>query len=516
MTRSFRSLLLGLFTTLTLLPLLTPPLHAQRTVELTILHYNDFHAQNVPTTMNIRTDDGSRERVAVGGSAALKAWVDRERASAPNAVLLHAGDDFQGTPISSITKGRSQFELLELMQPDAMTLGNHEFDYGADNLRRLLPTVTFPIVSANLWDKSAGAPFVPRYRILRRDGMSVGVIGLAPPDLTELSLRENVRDLDVLDPAMAVRQTMRELEEKFDVRFVVVLSHMGLEQDSTLAATVDDIDVIVGGHSHTALWEPKRVNGTVIAQAGDKGRWLGRLALTVDADAGRVLRAHGTLLPTVVDAVTPDPVVAAAVAAFEAQVAEGLSEVIGTLETDWKRNSSGESNIGSWMADAMRAFAGADVAMHNSGGIRKNLAAGPITLRDIWEIAPFGNHFVTFEVTGAQLRGMLRHQAEVTGEFCQVSGLAYTWDFTAPEGARLVRAEVGGAPVDDARRYTVVTNNYIGGHLYDVFGLPEAGVEVRDVLPAHVDRDVFIDAVRAQGRVDSRVDGRITLIGERP
>jgi 2',3'-cyclic-nucleotide 2'-phosphodiesterase (5'-nucleotidase family) len=513
MKRAFRILLLVLFTTL---PLHAQPLQAQRTVELTILHYNDFHAQNVPTTMNVRSDDGSRERVAVGGSAAMKAWVDRERAAAPNAVLLHAGDDFQGTPISSITKGASQFALLELMQPDAMTLGNHEFDYGADNLRRLLPTVTFPVVSANLWDKSTGAPFVPRYRILRRDGMTIGIIGLAPPDLAQLSLRENVRDLDVLEPAMTVRQTMRELEEKFDARFIVVLSHMGFDQDSTLAATVDDIDVIVGGHSHTATWEPRRVNGAVIVQAGSRGRWLGRLALSVDADAGSVLRAHGTLLPTVVDAVTPDPTMAAAVEELERQVAEGLSETIGMLVTDWKRNSRGESNIGNWETDVMRAFAGADVAFQNSGGIRKNLDAGPVTLRDIWEIAPFGNHFVTFEVSGAQLRTMIRHQAEVTGEFCQVSGLAYTWDYAAAEGARLVRAEVGGAPIDDARTYTVVTSNYVGGHLHDVFGLPEAGVEVRAVLPTHVDRDVFIDAVRTQSRVDSRIEGRITLLGERP
>ncbi|MDT8325374.1 MAG: metallophosphoesterase, partial [Bacteroidota bacterium] len=217
MTRTFRFLSLALFAALSLHAL---PLHAQRTVELTILHYNDFHAQNVPTTMNVRNDDGSRERVDVGGAAAMKAWVDRERAAAPTAILLHAGDDFQGTPISSITRGASQFALLELMQPDAMTLGNHEFDYGADNLRRLLPTVTFPVISANLWDKSTGAPFVPRYRILRRDGMTIGVIGLAPPDLAQLSLRENVRDLDVLDPAMTVRQTKRELEEKFDARFI--------------------------------------------------------------------------------------------------------------------------------------------------------------------------------------------------------------------------------------------------------------------------------------------------------
>ncbi|MCB2205501.1 5'-nucleotidase C-terminal domain-containing protein [bacterium] len=499
-----------------LLLVLALPLQAQRMVELTILHYNDFHSQNVPTTTWLTQDDGSRGKVEVGGSAVLKAYIDRERAADPNPILLHAGDDFQGTPISSITKGRSQFRLLELIQPDVMTLGNHEFDYGADNIRHLLPTVTFPIVSANLWDKTIGAPFVPRYRVLHRDGMAIGVIGLAPPDLAELSLRENVKDLDVLDPAMVTRQTMKELERDFGVKFFIVLSHMGVEVDSALATNVDGIDVIVGGHSHTSLWVPKKINGTVIAQAGDKGRFLGRLSLTVDADEGRVVKSFGKLLPTVVADVTPDPVVGALVEELESEVAAGLSEQIGTLETDWKRSREGESNIGNWETDVMRAYAKADVAFQNSGGIRKDLDAGPITLRDIWEIAPFGNHFVMFQVSGAQLREMIHHQAMVTGEFCQVSGLAYTFDYEAPATQRIRRATVNGRNIKNDEVYSVVTSNYVGGHLHDVFGLPEAEIEVHEVLPTHVDRDVFIDAVRKQKNVRSQVEGRITLIGVKP
>lgn len=492
--------------------LLAVSLQAQ-TVDLTILHYNDFHAQNVPTTMNI-TVDGVKQKADVGGYAVLKAYVNRERAGRENVLLLHAGDDFQGTPISSITKGRSQFELLELMQPDVMTLGNHEFDYGADNLRALFPTVTFPIVSANLWDKSRGAPFVPRYRVLRRAGMSIGVIGLAPPDLKTLTLRSNVADLDVLDAAMATRQTMHELAERFGVKFFVVLSHMGVENDEALAAAVDGIDVIVGGHSHSLLRKPRNVNGTLIVQAGSKGRWLGRLDLTVDTAAGTVTKSWGQVIETVTGAVTPDPVMLAKVRSLEAVVDSGLSEVIGELVTPWVRGRDGESNVGSWQADVMRDFAQADIAFQNSGGIRKNLDAGPITLRDMWEISPFANEFVVFTVTGTQLLSMLHFQARETGEFCQVSGLRFTYDYDAPAD-RALTVEVNGAPVDPQRRYTVVTNSYVGGMLHDVFGLPEAEIEVRPAGSAAVDRDVFIDYVRQQKRIDSHTDGRITLKGQR-
>jgi 2',3'-cyclic-nucleotide 2'-phosphodiesterase (5'-nucleotidase family) len=492
--------------------LLTVSLQAQ-TVELTILHYNDFHAQNVPVNINA-TINGEKQKIAVGGYAAMKAYVQRERAQRPNVILLHAGDDFQGTPISSITKGRSQFELLELMQPDAMTLGNHEFDYGADNLRQLFPTASFPIISANLWDKKMGAPFVPRYRILQRGGMTIGVIGLAPEDLALLTMRSNVSDLDVLDPAMATRQTMHELEQRFGARFIVVLSHMGVEADSALAATVEGIDVIVGGHSHSALWKPKKVGGTLIVQAGSKGRWLGRLDMKVDAAKGTVDSSWEQLIETRIDDITPDPVMQAAVQKMESIVDSGLSEVIGELITDWQRGREGESNIGNWQADVMRDFAHADIAFQNSGGIRKNLSAGPITLRDMWEISPFANEFVIFPVTGAQLLDMLRFQATKTGEFCQVSGLRFTYDFDAAQENALT-AETSFGPVEPQRIYLVATNSYVGGHLHDVFGLPEAEITVSSAGSAAVDRDVFIDYVREQKRIDSKKDGRITIKGSR-
>ncbi len=495
--------------------LLAAPAFAQQAVELTILHYNDFHAQNVPTKITLPDADGVPRQVKVGGSAVLKAYIDRIRDTTVNLVLLHAGDDVQGTPVSSLTNGRSQFELLELLQPDAMTLGNHEFDHGTDNLRSLLTTVTFPIISANLWDKSRGAPFVPRYRILRTRGAVVGVIGLAPPELPALTMRENVKDLDVLEPAMAVRQTMHELEQRFGINLIVVLSHMGVDADSALAEAVDGIDVIVGGHSHTALHTPRRVNGTLIAQAGNRGQWLGKIDLRIDAAAGTVISHRGGLLPTRIDAVTPDPIVAAKVAELEALVDAGLREQIAVLETDWKINEKGESNIGNWQADVMRDFAKADIAFQNSGGIRKDLLAGPVTLRDMWEICPFGNEFVTFSVTGAQLLDMLRYQARKAAEFCQVSGLRYRYDFTAA-GSEALRAEIEGNPVDAGSTYIIATNSYVGGHLYDVFGLPEGSVEVRPVMPAAVDREVFIDYAREQRTISSKLEGRITIIGERP
>jgi 5'-nucleotidase len=167
------------------------------------------------------------------------------------------------------------------------------------------------------------------------------------------------------------------------------------------------------------------------------------------------------------------------------------------------------------MADRIRDYAQADIGLQNSGGIRKDIAAGPVTYRDLWEISPFGNEIVRFRVTGAQLRQMFLFQARKSSEFCQVGGMAYAYDERSG-GEPAFSISVGGAPVDDARSYTVATNSFVGGHLFDFFSLPEASIAVETVEPASTDRDVFIAAIKRQPRIVSSLEGRITIRRKQP
>ena len=482
--------------------------------KLTILHWNDFHSQNLPMKVTKKSDDGSRSTYDAGGYAYMKAYLDKFKRESKNTLVLHAGDDFQGTPISTITKGLSQIDLLNLILPDVMTLGNHEFDYGADNLRKILPLAKFPIVSADIFDNKNGKTFLPPYKIVERGSLKIGVIGLAPADLARLTLRENVAGLDILDAAIVLKKYIYELREKLQVQMIVLLSHMGVDEDKIIANSISGIDVIIGGHSHTALMHPIRLKGVIICQAGSKGRYLGKLDLIYDLDKKKIIKSDGNLIETVNEGMTPDAIVAAAVAAQEKQVDAGMKEVIGTLLVDWVRSGRGESNIGDWQCDVMRDFAKTDIAFQNSGGIRKNLPAGPITIRDLWEMNPFGNEFVSFSVTGAQLRSMMEWQVSTAkGELAQVSGLTYIADVTRPAQSRIQELKVNGGEVDTARTYSVVTNNYVSGHLYDLFGLPEKQILVKPVLPAHTDREVFINFIRRHPEVTSKIEGRIIIKG---
>jgi 2',3'-cyclic-nucleotide 2'-phosphodiesterase (5'-nucleotidase family) len=285
---------------------------------------------------------------------------------------------------------------------------------------------------------------------------------------------------------------------------------MGVDQDTLLAARRSDIDVIVGGHTHTALATPIRKGRAIIVQAGSRGRYLGRLDLDIDLDADSVLSYGGQLIETVAGRARPDSATAAQVAAFEEVVNAKLGERIGTLRTDWDRKEGApvEINIGNFASDVTRQAAGADIAFQNVGGIRKDLAAGPITVRDIWEIHPFGNTIVTFAVRGDVLRRMIEWQCSVRGrDFAQVSGMSYVYDSSRPAGTRLCEVSVGGRAIADSTMYTVATNNYIGAHVKEFFGLEPGSAEVRDT--GIVDRDAVIAHIRATPVIDSRIEGRI-------
>jgi 5'-nucleotidase/UDP-sugar diphosphatase len=474
---------------------------------LTILHWNDFHARNVPYKIVVRDTAKETDSVYyVAGSGNFLGYIKHYKDDRKDVAVMNAGDDFQGTPISSITFGRSQIELMNIINPDAMTLGNHEFDYGLENLENDLKLAQFPIVNANLFDKRSGRNFLPPYLVKSYGKVRVGIIGLIAPDLPILTMKDNIEGLEMLNHVQVIRKYVGELKKE-KVNLIIVLSHIGVDVDEVLADSVPDISVIVGGHSHTPLFKPVKRNRTVICQAGSYGRWLGKLDLMVDLNGDSVYSYKGKLIETVVGKVRPDSLAEAKANELEKMVSKELSEVIGTLETDWVRKFTEECNIGSWSADVMRDFAKTDIAFMNSGTIRKDLYAGDITVRDIWEIFPFNNHFETFRVSGKTLREMIEWQAAGKGELMQVSGIRYKYDSTKPFGQKVVSIEVGGLPLDDNRTYSVVTNNYVAGHIEDFFGISPKGLELTRLNK--LDHDLFIEAVRKQKNIASKVEGRI-------
>lgn len=468
--------------------------------KLRLLHFNDFHGQ-----LEAYAEPGHPDKVA--GIARLAAAVAAARAEDPSrpVLLLFAGDLLQGTVTSSLFLGIPDVALFDRLGVDAAAVGNHEFDYGQDVFRRLAVRAGFPFLSANLASQPVPLPVRP-YLVLAKPGAPrVAVLGLTTGELTTATHPRNVEGVSVEEPVAAARRLLPELHERADM--VVVLSHLGVADDRRLAQALPDVDLVVGGHNHLVLTQPAEESGVAIVQAGERGRWLGRLDL--DCRNGRMARIDYRLLDLSAQA-AEDPEVAAAAAAIAAEAERGLGQVVGTspLALDASREvlRRGEGVFGDFVADLAREITGAQVALFNGGGFRASIPAGPVTLKHIYQSFPFRNELALGRVSGSRLLAALARAAalppaENPGGFLQVSGLRYRI-----EDGRLAAAEIGGRPIDPTASYSVVLPDFLaaGGDGYAMLKDMDA-----QVMTGRLVSDMVIEAFRTGHPVPDAVDGRI-------
>lgn len=485
-----------------------PSAHAQDEVPITFLHWNDFHSANAPYQIKPRARE-SFEPYWVGGVAYLKGFLDSLKKTHPNSVTVFAGDEWQGSPVCSITKGWSQVPILQRIRPDVLTIGNHEFDYSDTLFYRFTHDAGLNYTSSNLFWKSNDSYFVRPFIIDTVGGLTIAFMGGMTDELPRVSFAKNIDRIYATPIVTGIRQAMAQVKARGYVPDLwVAVSHNGLDEDSVLAREIPELDVIIGGHSHTPMFHESRIGKTVIVQAGSRGRYVGELSVMY-SKSRRELAVRSYKLIETRHTVTPDTMLERVVREQELVVGKELGEVIGQLTVDWRvPYQKRESNLGSFEADVIREFAGADIALLNTGGLRKELAAGPITLRDVWEINPFNNSVVSLKVKGSDVIPMMTFALNNAESLTQISGLRYR---ARKQGAAysIVEATVGGKPIEAGRYYLVVMNNYMASHLSDMFGLDPALHPVSDFGVS--DKDVVIEGIRARKVISQGMDGRITI-----
>ena len=234
---------------------------AKKEKTITIYHTNDTHSQIFPFNSNLK----DTTKAGRGGFVRRVAFLDKERKENPDLLLFDSGDFSQGSPYYTMYKGDVEIGLMNLMKYDAVAIGNHEFDYGLDNMARLFKQATFPVVCAN-YDFS-GTPcegIVKRYTVIKRNGLRIGVFGLSP-QLEGLVVTANYLGTKYLDPIPVAREMVQLLRRKEKCDIVICLSHLGWKTDDRAASDeclikeTSGIDILLGGHTHTMFQTPPQV-----------------------------------------------------------------------------------------------------------------------------------------------------------------------------------------------------------------------------------------------------------------
>lgn len=510
---------------------------------LTILHINDMHARFEPINKYNSTCSAEDNEAGecFGGMARLKTGLDQRRqalaAEGRHVLTLSAGDQFQGSIFYTKYKGSLSAELMTMVGFDAMAVGNHEFDDGPEVLASFVDGVDFPVLFANtdLADEPLLKDKVPPYVIKEVGGETVAIIGLLAEDTDELaSPGPNVPFLHAED----VLPGLIEDVTAAGANKIVALSHMGMSRDREIAAAVDGIDVIVGGHSNTLLSNsiegadgpyPTMVTSpggaaTPIVQAFAYSKYLGELELVFDDD-GKVTAATGDLI-LLDDSIGEDPAVLARIEEAGAPLQELMNQVVGEAAAPIGGERADcrakECEMGVLVADAMldrMKDQGITIVIQNGGGLRASIDAGPITMGEVLTVLPFQNTIATFELTGAGIIKALENGAsqieEGAGRFAQVAGLRYTLDPKAEVGQRIsdvlvVQADNSLIPIDETAMYILASNDYMrsGGDGYDVF--QEEAVNAYDFGPNL--ENVVADYLAKNQPYEAHLDDRITIV----
>lgn len=489
---------------------------------LTILHTNDVHGRLKPIDYNGKKD--------VGGFAARAKLIKEIKSQNKNILVLDAGDIAQGTLFFKFFNGVPDVKFMSEAGYDAAELGNHEFDKGTSVVKKMVGSVNFPFLCANIrfLDNPELQKKVKPYTIKNYNGFKVGVIGLIAPDLK--TLVNNSQCLDVLNPAETSRNIIKEIDSKVDL--IVVLSHMGIDEDIKLANEVPQVDIIVGGHSHTFLRHPKRIlhgdTSTLIVQDGEFGVNLGELDVKIK-DKNVESYAYKQIP---VDGKNQDKIFAEKITKLSKKVDLLANQKIGQFKLPMEINSvkmkSGLTSAGTLVAQAIKAKTpDVDVVLQNAGGIRGNkiLPSGFITKADVFELYPFENTIVTAEIKGSELKSVLetssRFLPDSSSGFLQSFGVEYSVNTLQSrqilsddglcilkEGNRVFDIKINGTPVEMDKYYKVAMNDFIfnGGNGYSQFNNAK-NVQKTDMSI----QDAIIEYIKKNSPVSIEVKDRINL-----
>jgi 5'-nucleotidase/UDP-sugar diphosphatase len=517
----------------------TQPEHqwnADETYKLTVLHTNDHHGRFW------------ENKYGEYGMAARKTLIDGIRADVEaeggSLLLLSGGDINTGVPESDLQDAEPDFKGMTKIGYDAMALGNHEFDNPLEVLFKQKEWASFPMLSANIYDKKTGERMFDAYEIFDKQGIKIAVIGLTTEDTAKIGNPEYIGGIEFRDPKVEAKKVIDDLKanEKPDLIFAV--THMGHYEDGqrgvnapgdvALARYLEegDLDMIVGGHSQEPVCmegpnviaksfkpsdecRPDNQNGTWIVQAHEWGKYVGRA--DYEFRNGELEMVSYDLIPVnlkkkvkidgkkqrvfIEDEIAKDPELLAFLKPFQEKGQEQLTvkiaETNGKLEGDRNVVRFNQTNLGTLIATAHMERAKADFAVMNSGGVRDSIAQGSVTYKDVLIVQPFGNIITYTDMTGAEVVDYLNVVATKpvdSGAYAQFAGISMTVSQDSVSDV-----VINGKPLDpkEVYRFTVPSFNAAGGD-----GYPKLSGHPGHVNTGFVDAEVLKEYLQANSPID--------------
>lgn len=481
--------------------------------KLTILHSNDLHGDFLP-----KETDGKE----TGGLSRLSGYVTKTRSERENVIYAIAGDMFRGSIIDSEFQGLSTIDLMNNLNPDVATIGNHEVDYGFAHLLFLEKCAKFPIVNANLFITMNNSRVFTPYINLEVGGMKIMFIGILTEEVLASTRSEKIIGT-FIDLESAAKEVGIICDNYRTVRtdMTILLTHVGYENDRKLAEMLDPdwgVNLIIGGHSHTFMEKADVVNGIPIVQAGTGTGVIGRFDIQYDTEKKIIADWKWRLIPVNEDTAPRDPIMEELVDSYRTETDRKYKRVV----TRWARklthpSREQETEMGNLYADLMAWEASYDVMLFGSGSIRKKELGPVIEYQDMVENTPFDDNLYMVEVTGAQIRRIFQHlfrdEAWVgETEFYQISSALRV---TYRKSTHTIEAfTFKGEEITDDMRIKLGIQAYHYNNFDEFFGVPleEVKTNMKPRVVATSVNNIIEEYFATNNGLDAKIDGRITIL----
>lgn len=473
-------------------------------VNLKFIHVNDFHGYAEETK-----PEGNEH--IVGGIARTAGEIKELKSQNPEGtVLLDGGDGFDGGFYSKFTQGQIISEPYKELGFDAMVIGNHDLTWGLDAYAKMSQETGAQILGANVLDLSPGQSlkFLKPYTVIEREGVKIGVLGIT----TQMTALGSDGKVQINDAADTTKKYIDKMKKDDNVDMVVVLSHLGHDDDVKLAGKVDGIDLIVGSHSHTVMRDAEKVGNALIVQAGGENKYVGNMDLVFDPQSKKIVSYKETLIPITAD-IKPDPAVEAIISPFIEKYESVKNEVLAKTPMDLPLIQNKRTALHNLFVDAQ--LKDADLAVTSSFSLRKGLEKGDITFGNLFQMYPFDNELVKVKVKGDQvlkfLEGGVRFLEPGKDNYALVSGMEYKYNPDLLEGNRITEVTVKGKKMtreDFAKKnFNVNMDNYTFGKSYFKDGKQvEAYGKVFDILKEYLTQNPTLKGVNDDLRYEKVSD----------